>query len=119
MGTTAQALRSGRPGVIVPFAMDQFDNARRSRLVGASITLRRRGLTSERLAAALARAEREPGFQQGAMTIRDQLLREDGAIFAAAKIRELLRRTDTGDHRRGDSVVTFAPTTTAAAAPIA
>jgi rhamnosyltransferase subunit B len=119
MGTTAQALRSGRPGVIVPFAMDQFDNARRSRLVGASITLRRRGLTSERLAAALARAEREPGFQQGAMTIRDQLLREDGAIFAAAKIRELLRRPVAQDHRRGDSVVTFAPATTAAAAPLA
>lgn len=92
MGTTAQALRSGRPSVVVPFAMDQFDNARRSRLVGASITLRRRGLTVERLAAALMRAEQEPGFQNAAMKIRDLLLREDGAVLAAMRIRELLAR---------------------------
>lgn len=38
-GTTAAALRSGRPTIIVPFANDEFDNARRAKLLGCSRTL--------------------------------------------------------------------------------
>ncbi|MEM9082994.1 MAG: glycosyltransferase [Planctomycetota bacterium] len=39
IGTTAQALRSGIPAILTPFAADQFDNARRCRLLGAATTL--------------------------------------------------------------------------------
>jgi UDP:flavonoid glycosyltransferase YjiC (YdhE family) len=55
IGTTAQALASGVPQLIVPFAFDQFDNAARlKRLgVGESVGLRRRG--ASQIAAALQR----------------------------------------------------------------
>ncbi|HYO84625.1 MAG TPA: glycosyltransferase, partial [Bryobacteraceae bacterium] len=36
VGTTAQALRAGRPMLIVPFAHDQFDNAERLKRLGAA-----------------------------------------------------------------------------------
>jgi rhamnosyltransferase subunit B len=39
IGTTAQALRSGRPQVIVPFAFDQFDNAERVVRIGCGVEL--------------------------------------------------------------------------------
>jgi rhamnosyltransferase subunit B len=39
IGTTAQALRSGRPQVIVPFAFDQFDNAERVVRLGCGVEL--------------------------------------------------------------------------------
>jgi UDP:flavonoid glycosyltransferase YjiC (YdhE family) len=39
IGTTAQALRSGRPEVIIPFAFDQFDNAERVVRLGCGVEL--------------------------------------------------------------------------------
>jgi rhamnosyltransferase subunit B len=42
IGTTAQALRSGRPQVIVPFAFDQFDNAERIVRLGCGVELSKR-----------------------------------------------------------------------------
>ena len=39
VGTTAQALRSGRPQVVIPFAFDQFDNAERVVRVGCGVEL--------------------------------------------------------------------------------
>jgi UDP:flavonoid glycosyltransferase YjiC (YdhE family) len=39
IGTTAQALRSGRPQVIVPFAFDQFDNAERVARLACGVEL--------------------------------------------------------------------------------
>jgi UDP:flavonoid glycosyltransferase YjiC (YdhE family) len=39
IGTTAQALRSGRPQVVIPFAFDQFDNAERVARLGCGVEL--------------------------------------------------------------------------------
>lgn len=39
IGTTAQALRAGRPQLVVPFSHDQFDNAARARRLGVADTL--------------------------------------------------------------------------------
>jgi UDP:flavonoid glycosyltransferase YjiC (YdhE family) len=53
MGTTAQASRSGRPQILVPFAHDQYDNAERVRRhTGAAVVFSRR-LSARRLGAAL------------------------------------------------------------------
>jgi spore coat polysaccharide biosynthesis predicted glycosyltransferase SpsG len=37
IGTTAEALRSGRPMLVVPFAHDQYDNAERVRRLGVPL----------------------------------------------------------------------------------
>jgi rhamnosyltransferase subunit B len=50
IGTTAQALRSGRPTVIVPYSHDQPDNAARVERLGTSRTLPRQQYTAARVA---------------------------------------------------------------------
>lgn len=56
MGITQRSLSRGVPVVIVPWARDQLDVARHAEHAGAGVTVRRRGLSPERLAAAVAEA---------------------------------------------------------------
>lgn len=79
IGSTAQALRSGRPMVVIPFAHDQLDNARRARLLGVSRTLGRRGMDARALARAIDEAERLPGVSDRGHELRELLAGEDGA----------------------------------------
>ena len=53
VGTTAQALASGRPQILVPFAHDQPDNARRVVSLGCGLSIPARRLNSPRLIQAL------------------------------------------------------------------
>lgn len=53
VGTTAQALASGRPQVLVPFAHDQPDNARRVVAMGCGVSIPARRLNADRLILAL------------------------------------------------------------------
>lgn len=61
IGTTAEALRAGRPMLVLPFSHDQFDNAARVRRIGSGDTIDRHrfGGTAgrERLARLLASPE--------------------------------------------------------------
>jgi UDP:flavonoid glycosyltransferase YjiC (YdhE family) len=50
VGTTAQALRAGRPMLVVPFAFDQPDNAARVTRLGVGRTLARSRCTAHRIA---------------------------------------------------------------------
>src|SRR5690606_8691534 len=89
-GTTAQALRSGRPQVVVPFTMDQPFFARRVHEIGvgsapvpagsASRTAFRQALTASQAAAVVRRAEEEA---------RTAAL-EDGVTGAAGEIENAL-----------------------------
>ncbi len=54
VGTTAQALRAGRPMLVVPFAFDQPDNAARVTRLGIGRTLARHRYTADRVAQNLA-----------------------------------------------------------------
>ena len=56
VNTVAQALASGRPQVCVPFANDQWENARRLRQLGAGVVVPARRMTARRLTRALRRA---------------------------------------------------------------
>jgi rhamnosyltransferase subunit B len=53
IGTTAEALRAGRPQLVLPWAFDQFDNAQRVVALGVALTLPTRRLHSGRLQPAL------------------------------------------------------------------
>lgn len=54
IGTTADALRSGTPQLIVPFAYDQFDNGLRARRLGVAEVLLAKRLSVRRLQTQLA-----------------------------------------------------------------
>jgi UDP:flavonoid glycosyltransferase YjiC (YdhE family) len=78
IGTTAQALRSGRPMLVVPFAFDQPDNADRVTRIGVGRTIARRRYNAERAARELARLLGDPTFSERAGAVGRQVQQEDG-----------------------------------------
>jgi len=89
IGTTAQALRSGRPAVLVPYSHDQPDNAARVARIGAGVVVPRPRLTESALAAALDRALRDPAIHDAAARIGAAIRAEDGAATAADALERL------------------------------
>jgi UDP:flavonoid glycosyltransferase YjiC (YdhE family) len=85
-GTTGQALRAGRPMVVVPYGHDQPDNAMRVSKLGISGTIGRRQYTADRVAAALHRLIDNADVKTRAERIGEIVKHEDGAAAAAAAI---------------------------------
>ena len=85
-GTTGQAMRAGRPMVVVPYAHDQPDNAMRVNKLGISETIRRSQYSAERVAAALERLTARPEVQSRAAQVGSVVSHEDGAGVAADAI---------------------------------
>ncbi|HEY6344235.1 MAG TPA: glycosyltransferase [Bryobacteraceae bacterium] len=90
IGTTAQALRSGRPSLAVPFAHDQFDNAERVCRLGVGLTISRHRYTERAAAQALARLLgtplATPSYEQSARAVGEAIREENGAAAAAQEI---------------------------------
>jgi rhamnosyltransferase subunit B len=86
IGTTAQALRSGRPMLVVPFAHDQFDNAARVRRLGAATTVPRQRYSERTAVAALQPLLTEPSYREAAKTLSEAIRSENGAATAARAI---------------------------------
>lgn len=93
VGTTAQALRSGRPMLVVPYAHDQPDNAQRCVRLGMARTLPRSRYTAERAAEVLAALLANPAYAQRADTVGEQIRREDGVAAACAALETFLKGT--------------------------
>jgi UDP:flavonoid glycosyltransferase YjiC (YdhE family) len=85
-GTTAQALRAGRPMIIVPHSHDQPDNARRVARLGVSRTLYPQRYTAARAARALQRLLDDPSHAARATQVADIVRAEGGADAAAEAI---------------------------------
>ncbi len=91
IGTTAQAMRSGRPQLVVPFAHDQFDNAARVRRLGAAQVVHRSAYTAGRAARVLGTLLQRRSYEQAAAAIGELVRRERGAECAADEIERRLR----------------------------
>ena len=83
IGTLAQALRAGRPQLIVPVAFDQPDNARRAAGLGLARILPFREVTGARLAAELQRLLSNRQYRDNSREIAGQLAAVQGAACAA------------------------------------
>lgn len=66
VGTTGQALRAGRPQLIVPFGQDQPDNARRCVKLGVARTVSRAAFRPERAASELRALLDDEGYARRA-----------------------------------------------------
>jgi UDP:flavonoid glycosyltransferase YjiC (YdhE family) len=77
VGTTAQALRAGRPQLVMPFGHDTLDNARRVVGLGTGLTLPRARFTPARLARALGRILGGE-FDERASVLGARIRSEDG-----------------------------------------
>jgi rhamnosyltransferase subunit B len=91
VGTTAQALRAGRPQLVMPFSHDQFDNAARVERLAAGRPVRRRGLTAPRLQRALGALLAEPGIESGARRAAEAVRAEHGVATACDVIEAVLK----------------------------
>jgi rhamnosyltransferase subunit B len=86
VGTTGQALRAGRPQLVVPHFGDQFDNAARLQSAGIALTLKRERFDATRAAEAIARLLATPAPQLAADRAARIIAGEDGAAEAARHI---------------------------------
>jgi len=90
IGTTAQALRAGRPMLVVPYSHDQPDNARRVAELGVGLRLPVDRYTAEAATPLLARLLAEPAFRQRAVKIAEAVAGEDGVERASDALEAIL-----------------------------
>jgi rhamnosyltransferase subunit B len=83
IGTTAQALRAGKPTIVVPWSFDQPDNAERLRRLGVSRTIPRSRYTARRAARELKQLLSGDGYRICAENLGLKLAKEDGLSRAA------------------------------------
>jgi len=93
IGTLANALKSGRPQLIVPFYADQIDNAARAERLGLARVLNPRRYTAARAAAALAALLGTPAVRARAVEIGRRVAAEHGASIAADFVLQRFRRS--------------------------
>lgn len=91
IGTTAQALRAGRPMLVVPFAHDQPDNAARVARLGAGLSLPRGRYRARRVAPRLERLLHERTFAARALELGAALRAEDGVARACRALERALQ----------------------------
>ncbi len=92
IGTVAEALRSARPMVVVPWAHDQPDNARRVTSLGVARTINRRNYTAATAARAIQELLDDPAVAHRAEELGAMIAAEDGVAVACALIDDELSR---------------------------
>ncbi|MGE0479674.1 MAG: glycosyltransferase [Phycisphaerae bacterium] len=90
IGSTAQALRAGRPTVVVPHAHDQFHNALHAHRLGVAHCVPRAALSVARLADALVRMA-DPAVESAAAALRAHVRHEDGTSVACDELERCAR----------------------------
>jgi rhamnosyltransferase subunit B len=86
VGTTAQAMRSGRPMLVVPFAHDQFDNGERVRRLGGAEMLYKHRYNARRAEEQLRRLLKDPAYTAAAAAVGEKVRSENGSAVAADAI---------------------------------
>lgn len=86
IGTLSHALRSGRPQLVVPFAFDQPDNARRAGALGVARVLPAKRVSAAALAAEIGMLLSDGAYDRRAQLVARQLSETDGAALAAAEL---------------------------------
>jgi UDP:flavonoid glycosyltransferase YjiC (YdhE family) len=101
VGTTAQALRAGRPQLIVPYMGDQPDNAARMVRLGLARTLPPNAYSPRRAADELNALMSYPSYRLRAAQVAPSVAAEDGAGVSAEIIEGLLEQQDSQRLRAG------------------
>jgi rhamnosyltransferase subunit B len=86
VGTTAQALRSGRPMLVMPYAHDQPDNAARAVRLGVARQIGRAHYRASRVAAELRKLLDDPRYAARAAEVGRQIQGEQGVSAACNSI---------------------------------
>jgi UDP:flavonoid glycosyltransferase YjiC (YdhE family) len=92
IGTTAQALRAGRPMLVMPYSHDQPDNARRVRRLGVAEVLGRQKYTAKAAARLMSQLLSDNAYPVRAAAVAAQIAGEDGAVTACDALEAMLKR---------------------------
>jgi UDP:flavonoid glycosyltransferase YjiC (YdhE family) len=90
IGTTAQAMRAGRPMLVMPYGHDQPDNGARVARLGIARVISRRDYRPRRAAAELRRLLDDPTLARRAAEVGRRVRAEDGVAAACDAIEQLL-----------------------------
>lgn len=91
IGTTAQALRAGRPTLVMPYSHDQPDNAARLQRLGTSRTISRDRYSASRVAKELGELLENPSYAAKAKDVGRIIQGENGVGAACDAIEAQLR----------------------------
>jgi UDP:flavonoid glycosyltransferase YjiC (YdhE family) len=91
-GTTGQALRAGRPQLIVPYGWDQPDNAARVERIGVGKHIPRSAWSTATAVTALSQLLHDDSFSARASKVGAEIQAEDGLASACDAIEALLNR---------------------------
>ncbi len=92
VGTTAQALRAGKPMLVMPYSHDQPDNARRMRRLGVAKVIQRDHYRADTAARVIREMLTDSKYREHAKTIGTQVRAENGLREAADSLESLARR---------------------------
>ncbi len=90
IGTTGQAMRSGRPMLVMPYSHDQPDNAARIKRLGIGRTISRTKYNPTRAAAELKKLLDNPIYSKRAAEIGERVRKEDGIRTACDALENLI-----------------------------
>src|SRR5271167_92212 len=90
IGTTAEALRAGRPMLVVPFAFDQPDNAARAEELGVARGVPIKSYTAQRAARELERLLHDPSYAKNAAALGERIRTENGVGATCRELEALL-----------------------------
>lgn len=91
MGTTSQALRAGKPQLVVPHAHDQPDNAQRVNRLGVGRVCQPGRFRASRVAARLQELLAGAEYRRKAEAVGSEVRAEDGATAACDALEEALK----------------------------
>lgn len=90
VGTTAQALRAGKPMLVMPYSHDQPDNAARIVRLGVGRMVPRARYTPSRAASELQRLLHDARYARKAAAIGLQVQQENGVLAACDALEDVL-----------------------------
>jgi UDP:flavonoid glycosyltransferase YjiC (YdhE family) len=90
IGTTAQALRAGKPMIVVPWGGDQYDNAARIERLGVGLAITRKRYNRDRAALALERLIGDSNYAKQAEALGRRVREENGVHAAGNAVEEQL-----------------------------
>jgi UDP:flavonoid glycosyltransferase YjiC (YdhE family) len=93
IGTTAEALRSGRPQVVVPFNFDQPDNAARIERLGVGLKQSRRSWKARQAHYSLLRLIRDNSFAERAAQVGKLIRSEKGTAATVDAVEEMFAKS--------------------------
>lgn len=102
VGTTGQAMRAGKPMLVMPYSHDQPDNADRVCRLGIARTMSKNRYTPPRAAAALKQMLDDPACIQRAEEVGKQVRAEDGVAAACDAIEAMLAQRANSSYDAGE-----------------